>query len=155
MHFNLYLNFCHSSSSRICSAIGFQDLSAELQKEVIDLQKRMAVELQPLVLESTLTMQKILECPDHTARLKLVRHFIEAETKRLTTKKAIKNMFAGKATSVRESNVLQSKSFDDKKAGTSSIPPEEQIPDSTNESMSSNKDVAPPKSFFSDDDAFQ
>ena len=64
-------------------------------------------------------------------------------------------MFAGKATSVRESNVLQSKSFDDKKAGTSSIPPEEQIPDSTNESMSSNKDVAPPKSFFSDDDAFQ
>jgi len=44
--------------SELPSAIGFTDLSPELQKEVQDLQKRMTVELQPLVLESTLTMQK-------------------------------------------------------------------------------------------------
>lgn len=83
----------HSHSPR--SAIGFQDLSADLQQEVKQLQQRMAVELQPLVLESTLTMQKILESEDHTARLKLLRHFIDAESKRLTTKKAIKGMFSG------------------------------------------------------------
>ena len=45
----------------IPSAIGFTDLSPELQKEVTELQKRMSLELRPLVLESTLTMQKILE----------------------------------------------------------------------------------------------
>lgn len=123
---------------------------------MIDLQKRMAVELQPLVLESTLTMQKILECPDHTARLKLVRHFVEAETKRLTTKKAIKNMFAGKSTSspsAFESKTLKTKTLDDK-AGASSFPPEEQISDSANESVSNSNDGTS-KSFFSDDDAFQ
>jgi hypothetical protein len=138
------------------SAIGFQDLSAELQKEVIDLQKRMAVELQPLVLESTLTMQKILECPDHTARLKLVRHFVEAETKRLTTKKAIKSMFAGKSSissssmsTTADSKVFPTKSKVDE--ATPSFPPEEQISDS----ISSNSDGVSKSSFFTDDDAFQ
>jgi hypothetical protein len=133
------------------SAIGFQDLSAELQKEVIDLQKRMAVELQPMVLESTLTMQKILECPDHTARLKLLRHFVQAETKRLTTKKAIKSMFEGKSSSsvsATDSKAFKTNSSDTK--ATPSIPPEEQISDS----MSSSSEGAS-KSFFSDDDAFQ
>lgn len=55
----------------------------------------MSVELQPLVLESTLTMQKILEAQSHSSRLKLVRHFVEAETKRLNTKKTLKGMFSG------------------------------------------------------------
>jgi hypothetical protein len=114
-------------------------LSAELQKEVIDLQKRMSVELQPLVLESTLTMQKILECPDHTSRLQLVRHFVEAETKRLKTKKAIQSMFSEKALGKEATDAL------------SSIPPEEQI--SGNASMSESTGAS--KSFFSDDDAFQ
>jgi hypothetical protein len=116
----------------------------------------MAVELQPLVLESTLTMQKILECPDHTARLKLVRHFIEAETKRLTTKKAIKNMFAGKSTptaSALESKTSKTKTSDDV-AGASSFPQEEQISDSNDGSVT-NKGDGTSKSFFSDDDAFQ
>ena len=111
----------------------------------------MAVELQPLVLESTLTMQKILECPDHTARLKLVRHFVEAETKRLTTKKALKSMFSEKSSSsmsTGDSKISQLKSSDD--VATPSFPPEEQISDS----IGSNSDGAP-KSFFSDDDAFQ
>jgi hypothetical protein len=49
----------------ITSAIGFGDLSAELQQELQELQKRMAVELKPLVLESSLTMQKILEADSH------------------------------------------------------------------------------------------
>ncbi|KAL3923873.1 MAG: hypothetical protein SGARI_006134, partial [Bacillariaceae sp.] len=61
------------------SAIGFGDLSPELQLELQELQKRMAVELQPLVLESSLTMQKILEANDHTARCKLLKHFMAAE----------------------------------------------------------------------------
>jgi hypothetical protein len=93
----------------------------------------MAVELQPLVLESTLTMQKILECPDHTSRLLLVRHFVEAETKRLKTKKAIQSMFSGKTGGKELTENL------------SSIPSEEQISGSASAS----------KSFFSDDDAFQ
>lgn len=74
-----------------------------------ELQKRMAVELQPLVLESTLTMQKLLEAPDHEARCKLLKHFIDAERKRLATKKSLAGMFAGNT------------------AGLSSIPEEERL----------------------------
>mmetsp|Transcript_18974 Transcript_18974/g.29229 ORF Transcript_18974/g.29229 Transcript_18974/m.29229 type:complete len:408 (+) Transcript_18974:215-1438(+) len=46
------------NNDELPSAIGFQDLSPALQEEVKELQKRMAVELEPLILESTLTMQK-------------------------------------------------------------------------------------------------
>ena len=74
-----------------------------------DLQKRMAVELQPLVLESTLTMQKILETESHEDRCKLLQHFIEAERKRLSTKKSLTGMFSGNT------------------AGLSSIPDEERL----------------------------
>lgn len=45
----------------IPSAIGFEDLSKELQDELKELQKRMSIELQPMVLESMLAIQKILE----------------------------------------------------------------------------------------------
>lgn len=82
------------------SAIGFQDLSPELQAEVQELQRRMAVELQPLVLESTLTMQKILEAEDHTARVNLLRHFMDAERKRLEAKKTLQGMFTGSPGSI-------------------------------------------------------
>jgi hypothetical protein len=74
--------------------IGFSDLTPALQKEVKELQKRMAVELEPLILESTLTMQKLLEAKDHSERLKLMQFFIDAETKRLTTKRTLQGMFA-------------------------------------------------------------
>jgi hypothetical protein len=115
-----------------CSVIGFQDLSAELQKEVKDLQRRMAIELQPLMLESTLSMQKLLEASDHTSRLQLLRWFIEAETKRLNTKKTLKNLFANMG---GPSNL-------------SDMPPEELIitPPSVVEAKSS---------FYEDEDAFQ
>jgi hypothetical protein len=78
------------------SAIGFDDLTSALQNEVKELQKRMAIELQPLALESTLTMQKLLEAADHTDRLKLVRHFVASEMKRLTTKKTLQGVFSEK-----------------------------------------------------------
>ena len=75
------------------SAIGFSDLSPALQNEVKDLQKRMTVELEPLVLESTLTMQKILEAKDHAERVNLLRFFIDAERKRLEARKVLQGMF--------------------------------------------------------------
>lgn len=86
----------------IPSAIGFTDLSPELQKEVTELQKTMSLELRPLVLESTLTMQKILEAEDHVARVNLLRHFIEAEKQRLNAKKQLKGMFSGGASGIIE-----------------------------------------------------
>ena len=101
-------NYCSRYPSTY-SAIGFQDLSPALQQEVQELQKRMAVELQPLVLESTLTMQKLLEAEDHEARCRLLMFFIDAEKKRLTTKKALAGMFSGDT------------------SGLSSIPAEEQL----------------------------
>ena len=119
------------------SVVSFQDLSPELQNEVVALQKRMAVELQPLVLESTLTIQKLLECPDHSARVALLKSFVEAESKRLNTKKAIKGMFASQG----KSSVDQSL-----------FPSEEQISDER-DSKSSRSERS--QSFFSDDDAFQ
>ena len=105
----------------------------------------MVVELQPLVLESTLTMQKILEAKDHTERLQLLRHFVICETKRLNTKKALKGMFAGQ---ISKGDTVDA-----------SIPIEERISDeesirrilNENESSSSTSQ----SSFFSEDDAFQ
>jgi len=120
------------------SSIGFQELSAELQNEVIELQKRMSLELQPLVLESTLTMQKILECPDHRSRLELVKSFVEAESKRLTTKKTITGMFSSKS---------------DPTIDESLFPPEEQISEADDSTARKSSERSRP--FFSDDDAFQ
>eukprot|EP01082_Thalassiosira_pseudonana_P001521 g456.t1 g456 contig10:74133-75292(+) len=79
------------------SAIGFQDLSPELQSELVELQQRMSRELKPLLLEQTLSMQKILEAQDHDERIELMRYFVDAERKRLEAKKTLKNMFGGKS----------------------------------------------------------
>lgn len=84
------------------SAIGFNDLTPALQQEVQDLQKRMNVELQPLVLESTLTIQKILEAKDHKARCLLLKYFMDAEKKRLDAKSTLQGMFAGNSFAVTE-----------------------------------------------------
>lgn len=81
------------AAEELPSAIGFQDLSPELQGELIELQKRMTTELKPLLLEQTLSMQKILEAVDHNERVKLMSYFVEAERKRLQAKKTLKNMF--------------------------------------------------------------
>ena len=93
------------SDTDLPSAIGMDDLSPSLQQEVQDLQKRMTTELRPLLLESTLTMQKILEANNHKERLDLLRHFIEAETSRLNAKSSLKGMFSGESSAVtKESN---------------------------------------------------
>jgi hypothetical protein len=112
-------------------------LSPALKGEVKELQKRMGVELKPLVLESTLTMQKILEAKDHTARLRLLRHFVDAERRRLISKKTLKGMFSGES----------SAAFD------SAIPPEERVSDDDDkgkEGLSSTSTM-----FFDEPDAFQ
>jgi hypothetical protein len=118
------------------SAVGFQDLSPALQQEVQQLQQRMATELQPLVLESTLTMQKLLEAKDHTERLKLVRFFITAEKKRLNTKRALQGMFSGESAAALEA----------------SIPAEEQLPD---DSTTVDKRSSSSSIFTDEPDAFQ
>lgn len=84
------------------SAIGFNDLSPELQGEVAALQKRMTVELEPLVLESTLSMQKILEAADHADRVDLIRFFVDAERKRLRARKVLRGMFTGSSDELEE-----------------------------------------------------
>jgi Lon protease-like protein len=121
------------------SAISFQDLSPALQKEVQDLQKRMATELEPLILESTLTMQKILEAEDHAARCELLRFFIDAERKRLNAKKTLLGMFS------ETSSVTESNEDDD----------EEEEEEPTVDAPSSSSSVEEPNSMFDDPDAFQ
>ena len=128
------------------SAIGFQDLSPALQQEVQDLQKRMNVELQPLVMESTLTMQKMLEAKDHKARVKLLKYFIDAEKKRLETKKSLKGIFSMGGDSK------------DSKVDDSSIPAEERLDDSSSKPSSKKPDEPTSDSksiFFDEPDAFQ
>lgn len=56
----------------------------------------MVVELEPLVLESTLTMQKILETDEHKGRVNLIRYFVDAERKRLEARKMLQNVFGVK-----------------------------------------------------------
>ena len=121
------------------SAIGFQDLSPELQNQVVELQKRMAVELQPLVLEQSLTMQKILEAPDHKARCKLLRYFMDAETRRLESKKTLKGIFSATSNSASLSP-------------TAGIPAEEMI---TKDPKLPETKQSSPSTFFDDEDAFQ
>lgn len=82
------------------SAISFQDLSPELQTELFDLQKRMTAELKPLLLEQTLSMQKILEAADHDERVELMRYFVDAERKRLQARKTLKSLLGGSPSSV-------------------------------------------------------
>jgi len=124
------------------SAIGFQDLSPALQEEVQELQKRMAIELQPLVLESTLTMQKILEAEDHSARCKLLRHFVDAERKRLSTKKSLQGMFSSDSDAEKDVSL------------EASMPAEEMISDDDKDSEK--ETASKPRSIFTDEpDAFQ
>jgi hypothetical protein len=111
-------------------------LSPELKKELQELQKRMAVELQPLVLESSLTMQKILEAEDHKARCRLLKYFMEAEVTRLSTKKSLQGLFSS---SGRDDESTTDTS--------SSIPPEEMISQEKKDSKS--------PTFFDEPDAFQ
>ena len=124
----------------LCSTIGFQDLSPALQAEVQELQRRMAIELKPLVLESSLMMQKILEAENHKARCRLLKYFIDAERSRLNTKKSLQGIF----------------SFGSSSSGASSasIPPEEMILDEDN--LGKSRKLSDPTSmYFDEPDAFQ
>lgn len=97
----------------------------------------MAVELQPLVLESSLTMQKILEADGHAARCRLLKHFMTAELERLTTKKSLQGVFSSKG-SVSNS-VLEA---------SSAIPREEMLTDDKKGEKKS-------PTFYDEPDAFQ
>ena len=135
------------------SAIGFQDLTPELQAEVQELQKRMAVEWQPLVLESSLTMQKILEARNHSERLGLVRYFMDAETKGLESKKTLKGIFSSTTTTTSSSSSSSSSTMTESMSpAESSIPPEEMISSDDKDNKSKPEETS---SFFDDPDAFQ
>ena len=92
----------------------------------------MAVELQPLVLESTLTMQKLLETESHEERCTLLQHFIDAERRRLSTKKSLAGMFSGTT------------------AGLSSIPDEERL-EATDDDSSDGDSLGGTKSIITDE----
>jgi len=127
------------SDEELPSAIGFQDLSPALQEEVKDLQKRMAVELEPLILESTLTMQKILEAEDHKGRVNLLRYFIDNERNRLNAKKTLQGMFSPTTLSAETVDEADDDEKEKKK-----------------KTDTGGKDDAPPTSIFMDEpDAFQ
>jgi hypothetical protein len=124
------------------SAIGFGDLTPELQQELQELQKRMSVELQPLVLESSLTMQKIVEAEDHTARCKLLKYFMQAETTRLSTKKSLKGLFSSEGES--DSTVEEGIPEDEMLSSKEDLPTTQEVPEETKSS-----------SFYDEPDAFQ
>jgi hypothetical protein len=114
-------------------------LTPELQNEVQELQKRMSTELQPLALEESLTMQKILEAEDHRARCKLLTYFMNLETRRLESKKTLQGLFSTSG----------STSADEK-----DMPAEEMISEDTKLPESSETSSSP-STFFDDEDAFQ
>jgi hypothetical protein len=133
-----------SGGEELPSAIGFQDLSPELQSELIDLQKRMTAELKPLMLEQTLSMQKILEAEDHEGRVRLMSYFVEAERKRLQAKKMLKNMFKGSPSAVVAS-----------KEGGGELRKAAESPPTTTQSTKARGEEDPKSQFFADDGAFQ
>ena len=97
----------------------------------------MAVELEPLILEQSLTMQKILEADDHKARCRLLKYFITAELRRLESKKTLKGIFS-------------SPSFASTALDESTVPKEEMVRDLLSEPTSTSSST-----FFDDEDAFQ
>lgn len=133
------------------SAIGFQDLSPDLQIELQTLQQRMTAELKPLLLEQTLSMQKILEAEDHDGRIELMRYFVDAERKRLSAKKTLQSMFQGETTEsiaakkVENDKAKEAEQREKKEAETRASMSDLKLP----------KDDSPSSQFFSDDDAFQ
>jgi len=131
--------------NQLPSTVGFQDLSPELQKEVKALQKRMGLELQPLILESTLTMQKILEAPAHEDRCELLSYFIETERKRLSARKTLRGMFSSDETGVTFEDIPAEERISDKTA-------QKKIPGVSPPSPESSEDET---SVFDDPDAFQ
>jgi hypothetical protein len=94
------------------------------------------------VLETTLTMQKLLEAQDHTERLKLVRFFMEAETKRLNTKRALKGMFSGESATASEPSFPAEEK-----------PAEEKVPEDITTAY--NKSTGTSSIFTDEPDAFQ
>mmetsp|Transcript_51202 Transcript_51202/g.61644 ORF Transcript_51202/g.61644 Transcript_51202/m.61644 type:complete len:540 (+) Transcript_51202:40-1659(+) len=151
--------------SELPSAIGFTDLSPELQKEVQDLQKRMTVELQPLVLESTLTMQKILEGDDHKARVNLLRYFVDEERKRLEARKVLRGIFSTEST--KDSEGAEGETKDESATAAAVEDSSEKPPDETKAfdedslkgmklpELGEGSDKAEPDSFFDEPGAFQ
>ena len=69
----------------------------------------MTSELKPLLLEQTLSMQKILEANDHDDRVELMRYFVDAERKRLQAKKTLKSMFGGGPLAEEDSETIVEK----------------------------------------------
>lgn len=114
-------------------------MSPELQDEVQKIQKRMEVELRPLLLESSLTMQKILEAEGHKDRLRLLKYFMEAETNRLKSKKTLKGIFSADSRSVLAEEPETPSKATEKRSST----------DDSKSSGESNP------SFFDEPDAFQ
>ena len=140
------------NKNELPSAISFEDLSPALQQEVQDLQKRMAIELKPLSTETTLTIQKILEAEDHDERAVLLRHFIDAETKRLEAKSTLKGMFAGAPSALTSEPIIDdaaSETDEEEKAKLEELKQKMQseLKEGSSETAKSN--------FFDDSDAFQ
>lgn len=121
----------------------------------------MNVELKPLVLESTLTIQKILEAKDHKARCLLLKHFIDVEKKRLDAKSTLQGMFAGDAfavTDMEDGQALKKDVDEDEEEEEEKDAIEDKDDDDTNIS-SEKKDTESSSQqgalFFDEPDAFQ
>ena len=83
-------------------------------------------------------MQKILEADDHKARCKLLKFFMDAETKRLESKKSLKGLFSmGSGSTI-----------------ATDIPAEEMISEDSKSELPSEPEAGP-STFFDDEDAFQ
>ena len=104
----------------------------------------MNIELQPLVLESTLTIQKILEAKDHKARCMLLKHFVDVEKKRLDAKCTLRKLSAGDASAITQEEsdgqnaaVLESSASSDDKSTTKTTTSTSDGSDSNDDSSSS------------------
>ena len=98
----------------------------------------MEVELRPLLLESSLTMQKILEADGHQDRVALVKYFMNAETRRLASKKTLKGIFSS-----------------DPSAVTTTVEEEKEEPFVPPSMPSEDSNTSGKSTFFDEPDAFQ
>lgn len=108
------------------------------------------MELEPLVLESTLSLQKILETEEHKGRVNLIKFFIDAERKRLEARKMLQNMFGTASTTTDEDMIPLSEATDEDGFYVYSEEEEHEIEEDDDDSND-----GPSGSIFADDNAFQ
>jgi len=73
-------------------AVSYADLPDDMKREINTLKSRIAAEVEPMILENNLAVQKLLSARSHISRLELFTRYFETERKRLEARESLKKI---------------------------------------------------------------